>query len=63
MNSTPRPDEEIISDLIAGASALVAMAQRWLSTEQWSGNLASADATVIGLTRLLGELRRARHGR
>jgi hypothetical protein len=62
MNSTPRPNEEIIADVIAGASALVAMAQRWLSKGQWNGNLAGADATVVGLARLLGELRRARHG-
>ncbi|MGN6739597.1 hypothetical protein [Dyella sp.] len=63
MNSDPRPDEEIIADVIAGASALAAMAERWLPVEQWSGNLAGADAIVIGLTRLLGELRRVRHGR
>lgn len=63
MNSATRPDEEIIADVIAGASALAAMAEGWLATEQWSGNLAGADATVIGLTRLLGELRRARNGR
>jgi hypothetical protein len=63
MNEPPRPSEEIISDVIAGAAALVAMAEGWLATEQWSGNLTGADATVIGLARLLGELRRrARHG-
>lgn len=60
MNSAPRPDEEIIADVIAGASALAAMAEAWLVVEEWSGNLAGADATVIGLARLLGELRRAR---
>jgi hypothetical protein len=63
MNSAPRPDEEIIADVIASATALAAMAERWLPVERWSGNLAGADSTVIGLTRLLGELRRARHGR
>lgn len=63
MSSARRSDEEIFSDLIAGALALVAMAEGWLAMEQWNGNLAGADATVIGLTRLLGELRRARHGR
>lgn len=62
MNESPRPNEEIIADVIAGASALAAMAESWLATEQWNGSLAGADATVIGLTRLLGELRRARHG-
>lgn len=57
-----RPDEEIIADVIAGASALGEMAKRWLPVEQWSGHLAGADAIVIGLAQLLGELRRARHG-
>lgn len=55
-----RPDEEIIADVIAGASALAAMAENWLAMEEWSGNLAGANATLIDLTRLLGELRRAR---
>lgn len=63
MNSAPRPDEEIIADVIAAASGLVAMAEGWLAVEQWSGSLTGADATVVGLSRLLGELRRARHGR
>lgn len=63
MNESPRPNEEIISDVIAGASALVATAEGWLATEHWNGSLTGADATVIGLARLLGELRRARHDR
>jgi len=63
MNDAARSQEEIISDVAASASALATMAEGWLAEEQWSGNLSAANATVIDLTRLLGELRRARHGR
>lgn len=56
----PRTADESIADLVEGASALVAMAQRWNPADVKPADVAAADATLVGLARVLGELRRAR---
>jgi len=63
LNAAPRSVDELIADLIEGATALAAMAERWNPEAITAADTGAASATLLGLTRSLGELRRARHGR
>lgn len=57
---TSRSAEEMIADLIAGAMALASLAHIWNPEDVKAADIAAADATLVGLARVLGELRRAR---
>lgn len=62
LNAAQRSVDELIADLIEGATALASMAGRWNPEAITTADTAAASATLLGLTRTFGELRRARHG-
>lgn len=60
LNAAPCSVDQLIADLIEGATALAVMAGRWNTEAITTADTAAASATLLGLTRLLGKLRRAR---
>ena len=62
MTDARRSFEEVRGDILANASALVEIVQRWPPEEAWTQkpSLVAANGTVIELTRLMNELRKVR---
>lgn len=63
LDFAPRCVDELIADLIEGATALAAMAGRWNPEAVTAADTAAAGATLLDMTRTFGELRRGRHGK